>query len=107
MPKPGSNRGYNAWQYIHPILLMLIGGGSHIEDLREIINDYGLRRLAGLNRIPSTSTIGDWIRRQGNYNGCECINKVIDETNKWYLETSSKGDNRVETFYRHGWGLNR
>lgn len=37
MPKPGSNRGYNPWQYIEPLLLMLIGGGKHIEDLKEII----------------------------------------------------------------------
>jgi hypothetical protein len=66
MPSPGSNRGYSAWQYIHPILLMLIGGGSHIEDLREIINDHGLRRLTGIKDIPLTSIVGDWIRRQGN-----------------------------------------
>jgi len=44
MPEPGSNRGYRAWQYqyIEPILLMLIGGGRHIEELREIINDVHL-----------------------------------------------------------------
>jgi len=88
MPRPGSNRGYSAWQYIHPILLMLVGGGSHIEDLREIIDDHGLRRLTGLNKIPSTSTVGDWNKRQGNSNGRDCINEVIDEINRWYLENS-------------------
>ncbi|WP_028841003.1 hypothetical protein [Thermodesulfobacterium hveragerdense] len=29
MPLPGSNRGYSAWQYIQPILLILIEG-AHI-----------------------------------------------------------------------------
>ncbi|MDW8136145.1 MAG: hypothetical protein RMI74_05065 [Thermodesulfobacterium sp.] len=28
MPKPVSNRGYSPWQYIEPILLMLLGGGK-------------------------------------------------------------------------------
>jgi hypothetical protein len=34
-PRPGSNRGYEAWSYIEPLLLMLEGGGRHVEDLRE------------------------------------------------------------------------
>jgi hypothetical protein len=88
MPSPGSNRGYSAWQYIHPILLMLIGGGSHIEDLREIINDHGLRRLTGIKDIPSTSTVGDWIRRQGNSDGLDCIKEVIYELNRIYLKST-------------------
>ncbi len=41
MPEPGSNRGYKAWHYIEPILFMLIGGGRHIEELREIIEVAG------------------------------------------------------------------
>jgi hypothetical protein len=47
-PKPGSNRGYEAWSYIEPVLLMLEGGGRHIEDLREIRDDAALRQLAGM-----------------------------------------------------------
>ncbi|MCS7279918.1 MAG: IS1380 family transposase, partial [Thermodesulfobacteriaceae bacterium] len=43
MPKPGSNRRYSPWQYLEPILLMLLGGSKHIEDLREIREDEGLR----------------------------------------------------------------
>ncbi len=44
---------------------MLIGGGRRIEELREIIEDDGLRKLTGMMKIPSPSTVGDWIRRQG------------------------------------------
>ncbi len=50
MPEPGSNRGYKAWHYIEPILFMLIGGGRHIEELREIIEDEGLRKLTGMKK---------------------------------------------------------
>jgi len=50
MPVPGSNRGYGAWQFIEP--LMLYGGGRHIEDVREIVEDKALRRLIGLRRMP-------------------------------------------------------
>lgn len=38
-PKPGSNRGCEAWAYVEPLLLMMQGGGRHIEDLREIRDD--------------------------------------------------------------------
>jgi hypothetical protein len=38
-PRPGSNRGYEAWAYIEPVLLMLVGGGRHVEDLREVRDD--------------------------------------------------------------------
>lgn len=62
MPEPGSNRGYGAWQYIEPILLMVIGGGRHIEELREIKQDEGLRKLIGMKGIPSPFTVGDWLR---------------------------------------------
>ncbi len=82
MPEPGSNRGYKAWHYIEPILFMLIGGGRRIEELREIIEDDGLRKLTGMMKIPSPSTVGDWIRRQGNGRGLSGIKSGIDELNK-------------------------
>jgi hypothetical protein len=68
-PLPGSNRGYRAWEFIEPLLLMLYGGGRHIEDLREIRDDRALRRLIGLNKMPALSTYGDWMRRVGEGGG--------------------------------------
>lgn len=38
-PKPGSNRGYPPWLFIQPVLMMLYGGGRHIDDIREIRDD--------------------------------------------------------------------
>ncbi len=52
MPPPGSNRGYDAWQYIHPIVLMLLAGGRHIDDLREIAEDKALKEAVGIKEIP-------------------------------------------------------
>ena len=68
-PKPGSNRGYEAWSYIEPVLLMLEGGGRHIGDLREIRDDAALRQLAGIGEMPSLSTYGDWLVRMGSGGG--------------------------------------
>jgi hypothetical protein len=79
-PRPGSNRGYNAWAYIEPLLLMLEGGGRHVEDLREIRDDQTLRQLIGLRRMPSLSTYGDWLVRSGENGGIKAIRKVDDET---------------------------
>ncbi len=52
MPLPGSNRGYRAWNYIEPRMLMQYEGGRHIEDLREIAEDKVLRKLIGLGGCP-------------------------------------------------------
>jgi len=82
MPPPGSNRGYKAWSFIEPLLLMLYGGGRHIEDLREIEEDKGLRRLIGLRAIPSASTVGDWLRRIGGGEGLNCFKRVINEISR-------------------------
>jgi len=79
IPSPGSNRGYMAWQYIEPIMMMLYGGGRHIDDLREIVNDRALRRLVGLKDIPSPSTVGDWLRRMGNGSGLDSLKHVIEK----------------------------
>lgn len=77
MPLPGSNRGYKAWQYIEPLLLMMYGGGRHIDDIREIETDRGLRRLVGLKSMPSASTAGDWLRRAGGGMGLERFKEDI------------------------------
>lgn len=96
MPEPGSNRGYRAWHYIEPILLMLTGGGRHIEELREIIQDRGLRKLIGLTHIPSPSTVGDWLRRQGRGEGLRKLKQVIAQINRKALMMDT---HKEYTFY--------
>jgi len=65
LPPPGSNRGYSPSRYVEPLLFMLYGGGRHIEDLREIRDDVALRKLVGMEEMPSCSTYGDWLVRVG------------------------------------------
>ena len=52
-PWPGSNWGYEAWRYAEPLMMMLYGGGRHIEDIREIGDDVVLRKLVGMEQIVS------------------------------------------------------
>ena len=76
LPRPGSNRGYQPWHYIKPLLLMLYGGGRHIEDLREIREDKALRTLISLKKFPSPSSVGDWLVRMGNGKGLTGLKQV-------------------------------
>ena len=94
MPLPGSNRGYNSSSYIIPLMLLLFGGGRHIEDLKELINDKTIVELTGI-RIPSPSSFGDWLRRLGR-TGLNGFKQVIDAINKKVL---SLDDNTEYTLF--------
>jgi hypothetical protein len=78
-PKPGSNRGYEAWRFIEPLVMMLYGGGRHIEDIREIRDDGALRGLLGMDEMPSLSTYGDWLVRMGKEGGLEATTQISKE----------------------------
>ena len=75
-PQAGSGNSYRASEYIIPISLMLYGGGESIEDVREIRSDATLRKLTGLQKIPSVSAIGDWLRRMGERSGVVATERV-------------------------------
>ncbi len=77
MPAPGSKRGYSPSAYIAPLMLMMLGGGSCIEHIREIKNDTALTKLLNLN-IPSLSTFGDWSRRLGR-KGLKPFSSIMDK----------------------------
>ncbi len=79
LPLPGSNRGYQTWNYIEPLMLTCYGGGQHIDDLREIANDTALRKLIGLKNMPAASTVGDWLRRKGNGHGLRALKQVLNK----------------------------
>ncbi len=90
MPRPGSNRGYRAWSCIEPLMLMMYGGGRHMEDLREIREDKALRRLVGLERIPSASTVGDWLVRMGAAEGLDCLKQVVNAATRKALRLDDR-----------------
>jgi len=62
-PRPGSGAGIEANNYIEPIMLMMLGGGKYIEDIRKINADKCLKNICKIKRVPSSDAIGDWLRR--------------------------------------------
>ena len=76
-PKPGSGVGIEANNYIEPIMLMFIGGGKYIEDIRKINADKGLKTICKIKRVPGSDAIGDWLRR-GSENKIEKISEIND-----------------------------
>ncbi len=63
-PEPGSGAGYEADEYVKSIVLMMIGGGRYLEDIRKIQMDEGLKKIAQMKRVPTADGIGDWMRRE-------------------------------------------
>jgi len=88
-PTPGSTRGYDAWGYLQPLLLMLHGGGRALEDLRKIGADRGLLKLLGVRGTPSPDATGDWLRRHGLV-GVAALHRV----NRWLLKRALQDERR-------------
>jgi len=45
---------------------MLQGGGRTLEDLRELKNEEGLRKLVGHKEIPEADTVGGLVKEDGD-----------------------------------------
>lgn len=76
LPAPGSGAGYRPSEHVYPLLLMLNGGGRSLEDTRQIRDDEALRKVLGLERMPSSDATGDWLRRTGNNGGLQGLGRV-------------------------------
>jgi hypothetical protein len=79
MPMARSGRGFEAIRYIKPLSMSLYGGAESIEEVREIREDDCLREAMELEGIPSSSAIGDWLKREAARGGVEGIERVNDE----------------------------
>ena len=90
MPKPGSGRGFEATSYIKPLCMALYGGGEAIEDVREIREDDSLRVVLEFDEIPSSSAIGDWLKRMGKRGGVEGMEEVNDEITAKVLKKNDR-----------------
>lgn len=86
MPEPRSGRGFEAIRYIKPLCMSLYGGGESIEDVREIRGDDSLREAAGMGEIPSSSAMGDWLRRAAARGGIEGMERINDEITREVLK---------------------
>lgn len=90
MPRAGSGRGFKANSYVEPLSMMLYGGGEAIEQVREIREDHPLRGAIGMEVIPSSSAIGDWLKRMGERGGIEGVERVNDGVVSKVLKTEEQ-----------------
>jgi hypothetical protein len=86
MPGPRSGRGFEAIRYIKPLCMSLYGGGESIEDMREIREDEALREAAEMEEIPSSSAMGDWLKREPYRGAIEGMEKINEELTKRVLK---------------------
>lgn len=85
-PRPGSNRGIKASDYIMTIVHMIIDGAVHLEDVNHLLEDEGFQELLKEMDIPTSDAIGDWLRRHGGKQS----EKWIWEINKTVLKVINK-----------------
>lgn len=78
-PLPSSNRGIKARDYINSIVLMLLGGGKYLEDIREIKIDEGLKRLCGINKVPSPDSIARFLKDKENLKRLKVILEYLNK----------------------------
>ena len=90
MARPESGRGFKAISYIRPLSMMLYGGGEAIEEVREIREDHPLREAIQMERIPSCSAMGDWLRRMGQRGGIEGLERINDGVVKKVLKREDR-----------------
>lgn len=90
LPQPMSNRGFMPSKYVDSTVLMLEGGGSRLEDIRELEYEDGLMKIIGRD-IPSPDATGDWLRRMGDKDsgGLEGLDKVRETINHRIMRRES------------------
>ena len=79
-PKPGSDIGYMANNFVVSLLLMQIGGGEALAHVKRLSEDKPLMKLLNM-QIPKPATIGRWLERTYSkaYDGLETINNYVFE----------------------------
>jgi hypothetical protein len=88
-PKPRSNHSYSAFAHLFPLLLMLHAGGRELSDLRRIHSDGALRRLLGMERLPTTGATNKWLLRLKE-DGVEALGKIHRILLERYLKNSDE-----------------
>jgi hypothetical protein len=85
-PKPGSNRGIKASDFVMTLVHMMIDGAMHLEDVNHLLADEGYKELLKEMDLPSADAIGDWLRRHGGKQSerwiWEVISRVLSVTGK-------------------------
>lgn len=85
--EPGSNRGFDASDYVLTLTEMLIDGATTLEDVRLFENDEAYKEMAEVRHYPTSDAIGDWLRRHGGTDGESRLWSVISSV----IQTMSGG----------------
>ena len=85
--RPGSGHGYQASEYVRPLVWLLHAGGRRLEDVRELAAEQEVLEKLGLKRLPSPDAIGDWLRRQGKGSGVRAVQQTDKELIRAYLKS--------------------
>ena len=64
-PWPGSNRGISASSYFRVLGLHMFDGSRYLEEIRDLKDDKGFRKVLNLKHFPGPDAVGDWLRRHG------------------------------------------
>ncbi|MBM3323600.1 IS1380 family transposase [candidate division WOR-3 bacterium] len=68
-------RGYQVWQFVSNLVLLLIAGGESLTDIRMLESDPSLKRLLGQPRLPAATTLAQFLRRF-NHRAVQALSRV-------------------------------
>jgi hypothetical protein len=86
LPKAKRNKGYSAFEFIYPLILMLHSGGRFLDDIREIKIDKALRKLLKIKNIPTPNAFSKYLRKHG-INGEEGMRRINKKFLKRFLKS--------------------
>ena len=94
-PKPGSQKGYSPSQYVAPIVLLFLLGGTYLEDIRKLSVDRALGRICEWGKLPSSDGIGNYLKRhvEEKETGLQRLHKAI---HKKFLKKSPRKNHTLD-----------
>lgn len=57
------NRGYSAAEKVNALITLIISGGEHISDIRQLNHDQGFKKIFGITHFPVQSVISDFLNK--------------------------------------------
>ena len=80
-PQPKSNRGFKPSRYVQTFMLMQHKGGKHLDDVRSLKEDQGLRAVLPIADFPCASALGQWLHRLGQEADIlSCVSQAVSYT---------------------------
>lgn len=74
--QPGSNRGYKPEEIVKQVILMLIGGGNRLSDIRILEEDKAIQEICGIKKVANEDTLGETFRRWDRQGGAKILKEL-------------------------------